>query len=188
MTWQEYEADLERRLGDLHGRIHRGAYRSQPSRRIYIPKANGRQRPLAITALEDKIVQGATFMVLNAIYEEDFLGFSYRFRPGRGAHDALDALVVGITSRKVSHILDADIRSFFDTVSQDWLVRFAEHRIGDPRIICLALSTCATAVERMPAAWAGRVDGYAMRATPVTSPQVRKAWVRAARYWTAGTW
>ena len=137
MTWQEYEADLERRLVDLHGRVHRGAYRPLPSRRTYIPKADGRQRPLAIAALEDKIVQGATVMVLNAIYEEDFLGFSYGFRPGRGPHDALDALMVGITTRKVNHILDADIRSFFDTVSQDWLVRFAEHRIGDPRIIRL---------------------------------------------------
>ena len=137
MTWQEYEADLEVRLEDLHGRVHRGAYRPQPSRRTYIPKADGRQRPLAIAALEDKIVQGATVMVLNAIYEEDFLGFSYGFRPGRGPHDALDAMVVGITSRRVNHILDADIRSFFDTVSQQWLVRFVEHRIGDKRIIRL---------------------------------------------------
>jgi hypothetical protein len=117
VTWREYEADLERRLIDLHGRIHRGAYRPQPSRRTYIPKADGRQRPLAIAALEDKIVQGATVMVLNAIYEEDFLGFSYGFRPGRGPHDALDALAVGITSRKVNYILDADIRSFLDPAS-----------------------------------------------------------------------
>jgi RNA-directed DNA polymerase len=137
VTWQDYEADLERKLVDLHSRIHRGAYRPQPSRRTYIPKADGKQRPLAIAALEDKIVQGATVMVLNAIYEEDFLGFSYGFRPGRGPHDALDALVVGITTRKVNYILDADIRSFFDTVSQDWLVRFVEHRIGDKRIIRL---------------------------------------------------
>jgi len=137
VTWQEYEADLEPRLIDLHGRIHRGAYRPQPSRRTYIPKADGRQRPLAIAALEDKIVQGATFMVLNAIYEEDFLGFSYGFRPRRGAHDALDALAVGIGKRKVNYILDADIRSFFDTVSQEWLVRFVEHRVGDKRIIRL---------------------------------------------------
>jgi RNA-directed DNA polymerase len=137
VTWQEYEADLERRLIDLHGRIHRGAYRPQPSRRTYIPKADGRQRPLAIAALEDKIVQGATVMVLNAIYEEDFLGFSYGFRPRRGAHDALDALAVGIAKRKVNYILDADIRSFFDSVSQEWLVRFVEHRVGDKRIIRL---------------------------------------------------
>jgi RNA-directed DNA polymerase len=134
VTWQEYEADLKRNLIDLHGRIHRGAYRPQPSRRTYIPKADGRQRPLAIAALEDKIVQGATVMVLNAIYEEDFLGFSYGFRPRRGAHDALDALAVGIGKRKVNYILDADIRSFFDSVSQEWLVRFVEHRIGDKRI------------------------------------------------------
>lgn len=106
MTWQQYEADLERRLVDLHGRVHRGAYRPLPSRRTYIPKADGRQRPLAIAALEDKIVQGATVLVLNAIYEEDFLGFSYGFRPGRGPHDALDALMVGITTRKVNYILD----------------------------------------------------------------------------------
>ena len=134
VTWQEYEADLGRRLEDLHGRIHRGAYRPQPSRRACIPKADGRQRPLAIAALEDKLVQGAAVMVLNAIYEEDFLGFSYGFRPGRGPHDALDALAVGITSRKVNFILDADIQSFFDAVSQEWLVRFVEHRIGDPRL------------------------------------------------------
>jgi group II intron reverse transcriptase/maturase len=137
VTWQDYEAQLEPRLADLHDRIHRGAYRPQPSRRTYIPKADGQQRPLAIAALEDKIVQGATVMVLNAIYEEDFLGFSYGFRPGRGPHDALDALAVGIGSRKVNFILDADIRSFFDSVSQDWLVRFVEHRIGDKRIIRL---------------------------------------------------
>jgi RNA-directed DNA polymerase len=137
LTWADYEADLEPRLADLHGRVHRGAYRPQPSRRTYIPKADGKQRPLAIAALEDKIVQGAVAMVLNAIYEEDFLGFSYGFRAGRGQQDALDALVVGITSTKVNWILDADIRSFFDTVSQQWLIRFLEHRIGDPRIIRL---------------------------------------------------
>jgi len=134
LTWTDYEAGLEPRLTDLHSRVHRGAYRPQPSRRTYIPKADGRQRPLAIAALEDKIVQGAVAMVLNAIYEEDFLGFSYGFRPGRGQHDALDALVVGITSTKVNWILDADIRSFFDTVSQKCLIAFLEHRIGDPRI------------------------------------------------------
>src|SRR5713226_4338791 len=137
LTWQDYEADLDRNLTDLHERVHRGAYRAMPSRRVYIPKPDGRQRPLAVAALEDKIVQRATAAVLNAIYEEDFLGFSYGFRPGRGAHDAMDALVVGITSKKVNWILDADIRSFFDTVSQEWLIRFVEHRNGDPRIIRL---------------------------------------------------
>jgi group II intron reverse transcriptase/maturase len=137
VTWQEYEADLEPRLIDLHGRIHRGAYRPQPSRRTYIPKADGRKRPLAIAALEDKIVQGATVLVLNAIYEEDFLGFSYGFRPRRGTHDALDALAVGIAKKKVNYILDADIQTFFDSVSWEWLIRFVEHRIGDKRIIRL---------------------------------------------------
>jgi len=137
VTWQDYEADLGRNLEDLHGRVHRRAYRPRPSRRTYIPKADGRQRPLAIAALEDKIVQGACVMVLNAIYEEDFLGFSYGFRPGRGPQDALDALAVAITSRKVNHILDADVRDFFGSVNHDWLIRFLEHRIGDKRIIRL---------------------------------------------------
>src|SRR5258705_4411216 len=137
MTWGDYEADLEPRLTDLHARVQRGAYRPQPSRRTYIPKADGTQRPLAIAALEDKIVQGATVMVLNAIYEGDFVGFSYGFRPGRGPHDALDALSVAIGTRKVNWILDADIRNFFGSVSQTWLARFLEHRIGDKRIIRL---------------------------------------------------
>ena len=137
MTWWDYEADLERKLVDLHDRVHRGAYRAQPSRRRYIPKPDGRQRPLAVAALEDKIVQRAVLAVLNAIYEEDFLGFSYGFRPKRSQHDALDALVVGIGGTRVNWILDADIRSFFDSVSHDWLIRFLEHRIGDPRIIRL---------------------------------------------------
>jgi RNA-directed DNA polymerase len=137
LTCRDYEANLEHSLEDLHARVHRGAYRPLPSRRVYIPKPDGRQRPLAVAALEDKIVQRAVAAVLNEIYEEDFLGFSYGFRPDRGAHDAMDALVVAIESRKVNFILDADIRSFFDTVSQDWLIRFVEHRIGDRRIIRL---------------------------------------------------
>jgi group II intron reverse transcriptase/maturase len=137
LTWQDYGADLERKLEDLHDRVHRGAYRALPSRRQYIPKPDGRQRPIAIAALEDKIVQRATVAVLSAIYEEDFLGFSYGFRPKRSQHDALDALVVGITSKKVNYILDADIRGFFDEVNRSWLTRFLEHRIGDPRILHL---------------------------------------------------
>ena len=137
LTWKEYNANLARNLEVLHSQLHRGAYRALPSRRVYIPKLDGRQRPLAVAALEDKIVQRATVAVLNAIYEEDFLGFSYGFRPGRGTHDALDALCIGIDSKKVNFILDADIQSFFDRVSHDWLVRFVEHRIGDPRIIRL---------------------------------------------------
>src|SRR3982074_3631994 len=121
VTWQDYEADLDRRIEDLSDRVHRGAYRAQPSRRRYIPQPDRRPRPLAVAALEDKVVQRATTALLNAIYEEEFLGFSYGFRPGRGQHDALDALHVGIDSRKVNHILDADIAGFFDSVSQDWL-------------------------------------------------------------------
>jgi len=137
LMWKDYEADLERKIEDLHHRVQRGTYRALPSRRVYIPKPDGRQRPLAVAPLEDKIVQRAVAALLNAIYEEDFLGFSYGFRPGRGAHDAMDALCVGIHGKKVSFILDADIRSFFDEISQEWLIRFLEHRVGDRRIIRL---------------------------------------------------
>ena len=137
LTWQDYETDLEERLEGLHHRVHSGAYRALPSRRVYIPKPDGRQRPLAVAALEDKIVQRAVVALLNVIYEEEFLRFSYGFRPGRGTHDALDALVVGIERRKVNWILDADVRSFFDEISQEWLIKFLEHRIGDRRIIRL---------------------------------------------------
>jgi RNA-directed DNA polymerase len=137
LTWTDYAANLESNLEDLHDRVQRGAYRALPSRRVYIPKPDGRQRPIAVAALEDKIVQRAVAALLNAISEEDFLGFSYGFRPGRSAHDAMDALCVGIHSKKVSYILDADIRSFFDEISQEWLIRFLEHRIGDRRIIRL---------------------------------------------------
>src|SRR5438094_2858612 len=137
LTWQDYEADLDRKIEDLHARVHRGAYRALPSRRHYIPKADGQQRPLAIAALEDKIVQKAACAVLNAIYEEDFLGFSYGFRPKRSQHDALDALITGIHCTKVNYISDADLRSFFDSVSQQWLIRFLKHRINDTRMLRL---------------------------------------------------
>ena len=137
VTWAAYGEGLERKLVDLHGRIHRGAYRAQPSRRVYIPKPDGRERPLGIAALEDKIVQRALVEVLNAIWEEDFLGFSYGFRPGRGQHDALDALAVGIDQRRVNWILDADIAGFFDAVSHDWLIKFVELRVGDRRVVRL---------------------------------------------------
>src|ERR1700688_1997224 len=137
MTWDTYEQDLDRRIETLHAGVQSGAYRALPSRRSYIPKEDGTNRPLAVTALEDKIVQRAVAAVLSEIHEEDFLGFSYGFRPGRGQHDALDALCVGISSKKVNFILDADIRSFFTEVSQEWVVRFLEHRIGDKRIIRL---------------------------------------------------
>jgi group II intron reverse transcriptase/maturase len=137
MTWRYYETGLEDHLQRLHAQVHSGAYRALPVRRQYIPKPDGKQRPLGIAALEDKIVQRAVVEVLNAIYEGDFLGFSYGFRPGRSQHDALDALATAITSTPVNWILDADLKSFFDSVSQEWLVRFIEHRIGDQRIIRL---------------------------------------------------
>jgi group II intron reverse transcriptase/maturase len=137
VTWHEYETGLEDRLVDLHSRVHRGAYRAQPSRRKYIEKSDGRQRPLAIAALEDKVVQAATVTILNQIYEEDFLGFSYGFRPGRSQHDALDALAVTIEQRKVNYILDCDVRSFFDTLDKSWLLQFVEHRVADRRILRL---------------------------------------------------
>jgi group II intron reverse transcriptase/maturase len=137
VTWEQYERDLEANLRDLHARLHKGAYRARPSRRAYIPKADGRQRPLGIAALEDKIVQRAAAEVLNAIYEVDFLGFSYGFRPARRAHQALDALAVGIRFKKISWILDADIRGYFDSINHDWLMRFLEHRIADRRMLRL---------------------------------------------------
>src|ERR1700682_458255 len=137
LTWVDYAADLDRNLTDLHARVHSGAYRALPSRRRYIPKADGKQRPLGIAALEDKIVQAAVVAILTPIYEAEFLGFSYGFRPGRGQHDVLDALAYGINARKINWILDADISRFFDTLSREWLIRFVEHRIGDRRIIRL---------------------------------------------------
>jgi len=137
VTWKEYGTDLDEKLADLHSRIHRGTYRAQPSKRAYIPKADGRLRPLGIAALEDKIVQQAVVMVLDQIYEEDFVGFSYGFRPGRSQHQALDALWVGIMRKKVNWILDADVRGFFDNLSHEWMVRFIEHRIADRRIVRL---------------------------------------------------
>jgi len=137
VTWQEYEAGLEDRLNDLHSRVHRGAYRAQPSRRAYIPKADGRQRPLGIAAVEDKVVQQAVVAILNQIYEVDFKGFSYGFRPGRSPHQALDALAVGIQRKKVNWILDADVMGFFDNLSHEWALKFIEHRVADRRILRL---------------------------------------------------
>ena len=138
VTWEDYAAGLEGNLLDLHARVHSGGYRALPVRRRFIPKpGTDKQRPLGIAALEDKIVQRALVAVLNAIYEEDFLGFSYGFRPGRSQHDALDALSVAISGTPVNWILDADIRSFFDSVSQEWLLRFLGHRIGDERVLRL---------------------------------------------------
>ncbi len=137
VTWKEYETGLEDRLKDLHDRVHREAYRAQPSRRTYIPKANGKLRPLGIAALEDKIVQSAVVTVLNQIYEEDFRGFSYGFRPGRSQHPALDALYVGIKRKKVNWILDMDLKGFFDNLDKELLMEMVEKRIADPRILRL---------------------------------------------------
>ncbi len=137
ITWHEYEQDLEANITDLHGRIHRGAYRAKPSRRVWIPKPDGRQRPLGIASLEDKIVQQAVLWVLQSIYEQDFLGFSYGFRPGIAQHQALNALSVAITSKRVNWILDADIEGFFDAIDHEWMIKFLEHRIGDRRILRL---------------------------------------------------
>ena len=137
LTWQEYETGLEDRLVDLHSRVHRGAYRAKPSRRVYIPKGDGRERPLGIAALEDKIVQQAVVTILNTIYEEDFLGFSYGFRPGRSQHQALDALSYALTVKHVNYVLDADIRGFFDSISHEWMLKFVQHRVADRRILRL---------------------------------------------------
>jgi RNA-directed DNA polymerase len=136
-TWRHYGEQLEGNLQDLSDRLKRGAYRAKPVRRVYIAKADGRQRPLGVTALEDKIVQRATVEVLNAIYETDFLGFSYGFRPGRSPHNALDALYAGLLTRKVNWVLDLDIRGFFDSIDHEWLVKFVEHRIADRRVVRL---------------------------------------------------
>jgi RNA-directed DNA polymerase len=161
VTWDAYGEDLENKLNDLHGRLHRGAYRALPSRRRMIPKPDGRERPLGIASLEDKIVQRAVVEVLNAIYEADFVGFSYGFRPKRSQHDALDALAFAIERKKVNWILDADLRAYFDTVSHSWLIRFLELRIGDRRII------------RLIRKWlkAGVMEDGVTRATVVGTPQ-----------------
>jgi retron-type reverse transcriptase len=137
VTWQEYEPELEDRLADLYSRVHRGAFRAMPSRRVYIEKEDGRKRPLGVAALEDKIVQQAVITILNQIYEEDFLGFSYGFRPGRSQHQALDALSYALLRKKVNYVLDADIRGFFDNLDKSWLIKFVAHRVADSRILRL---------------------------------------------------
>jgi RNA-directed DNA polymerase len=146
VTWNEYGQGLEARLQDLHTRVHRGSYRAKPSRRVYIPKPDGRERPLGIATLEDKLVQRAVVEVLNAIYEVDFLGFSYGFRPRRSQHHALDALATAIARRKVNWVLDADIRDFFNTINHGWMVKFVEHRIADKRVVRLIQKWLAAGV------------------------------------------
>jgi RNA-directed DNA polymerase len=146
VTWRDYGEDLEANLRDLHARVHRGAYRARPTRRVFIPKADGRLRPLGVAALEDKVLQRAVVEVLNAIYEQDFLGFSYGFRPGCSPHDALDALAVGIARKKVNFVLDADISDFFGSLDRGWLERFVEHRIADRRVLRLIQKWLAAGV------------------------------------------
>ncbi len=164
MTWSEYGKCLEERLRDLYGRVHRGGYRAQPSRRTYIHKDDGRLRPLGIAALEDKIVQLAVVWVLQAIYEEDFLGFSYDFRPGRRQHNALDAVWVAIVQRKVSWVLDADIRGFFGSFVHEWMIKFVEHRIGDKRIVRLIQKWLKAGVSE-DGEWSSTVVGTPQGAT-----------------------
>jgi RNA-directed DNA polymerase len=158
VTWEDYGQNLRANLSDLLERVHSGAYRAKPSRRVYIPKPDGRMRPLGIAALEDKILQRAVVEVLNAIYEEDFLGFSYGFRPGRGPHDALDALAVGITERKVNWILDADVSAFFSKLDQAWLMKFLEHRIADRRVLRLIQKWLAAGVVE-DGKWSETIEG-----------------------------
>ena len=148
MTWHEYGQSLEGNLEDLHARVHRGGYRAKPSRRVFIPKPDGRQRPLGVAALEDKILQRAVVEVLNAVYEQDFLGFSYGFRPGRSPHHALDALAVGIRRERVNWVLDTDFRDYFSSLDHRWLERFLEHRIADKRVLRLIQKWLAAGSSR----------------------------------------
>ena len=164
----EYGLDLEENLRDLHARVHRGSYRAKPSRRAYIPKPDGRLRPLGVAALEDKILQRAVVEVLNAIYEADFLGFSYGFRPGRSPHDALDALATGIQRRKVNWVLDADIRGFFASLDHRWLERFLEHRIADKRVLRLIKKWLARGSSRT-GSWTDVEEGRSARGVGFTA-------------------
>jgi group II intron reverse transcriptase/maturase len=158
VTWHDYGQNLEANLQDLHARVHRGGYRAKPSLRAYIPKPDGRQRPLGIAALEDKLLQRAVVEVLNAIYEQDFVGFSYGFRPGRSPHDALDALAVGIQRKRVNWVLDADFRDYFSSLDHRWLERFLEHRIGDRRVLRLIQRWLAAGVVE-EGSWAAFEEG-----------------------------
>jgi RNA-directed DNA polymerase len=164
VTWDAYGRSVEDNLQDLHARVHRGAYRAKPSRRSYIAKADGRQRPLGIAALEDKIVQRAVVEVLNAVYEPDFLGFSHGFRPGRSPHGALDALATGIARRRVNWVLDADIRDFFGSLDQSWLLKFLEYRIADPRVLRLVQKWLAAGVIE-DGSWTASAEGVPQGAT-----------------------
>jgi len=164
VIWEQYQAGQEENLNDLHARLRRGAYRAKPSRRVYIPKADGRLRPLGIAALEDKVVQRVVVEVMNAIYENDFLGFSYGFRPGRSQHQALDALATGIARRKVNWVFDADIRAFFDSISHAWMMKFVEHHIADKGILRLIRKWLSAGVME-DGAWTATEEGTPQGAT-----------------------
>jgi len=164
VTWDAYSERLDERIADLHGRVHRGGYRAKPSRRVFIPKSDGTQRPLGIASLEDKLVQRVAVDVMNAIYEEDFLGFSYGFRPRRSQHDALDALATGILRKRVNYVLDADIRGFFDAIDHGWLLKFVEHRIADKRLLGLLRKWLAAGVLEH-GTWTETVRGSPQGAT-----------------------
>ena len=184
VTWKGYATGLEDRLRDLHDRVHRGAYRAQPSKRRWIPKSNGKQRPLGIAALEDKIVQQAIVTVLNEIYEEDFRGFSYGFRPGRGQHMALDALYVSIKRKRVNWILDLDIKSFFDNISHEKLIQLIEKRIADPRVLRLIQKWLKAGVLE-DGVWSGTEAGTPQGAviTPLTQKVIWVAGPRQTTVW-----
>ena len=164
VSWEDYGQDLEANLQDLHDRIHRGGYRPKPSRRVFIPKADGRQRPLGIATTEDKIVQSAVVEVLNAVYEADFYGFSYGFRPRRRQHDALDALAVGLERKRVNWVLDADVRDFFTSLDHDCLGKLLEHRIGDKRVLRLIQKWLRAGVME-DGVWAESEEGTPQGAT-----------------------
>ena len=185
VTWAGYGQDLEANLRDLHERVQSGRYRAKPSRRVYIPKADGRQRPLGIASLEDKIVQRAAVEVLNAVYEVDFRGFSYGFRPGRGQHDALDALAAGICRKRVNWVLDADIRDFFGQLDHCWLRKFLEHRIADKRILRL-ISKWLTAGVVEDGQWTAGREGSPQGAS--VSPLLANVYLHYVLDWWADWW
>ena len=185
MTWIAYEDRLEDRVADLHHRVHTGAYRALPSKRAYIPKTDGQQRLLGIAAVGDRVVQGAMVTMLNAIYEEDFAGFSYGFRPGRGQHNCLDVLATVLTRKRADWVLDADIRRFFDTIDHGWLMKLLEHRIADQRILRLIQKWLKAGVME-----AG-VRSETMQGTPqgaVISPLLANIFLRYAFDWWAKHW
>jgi group II intron reverse transcriptase/maturase len=172
VTWHEYGLDLEGNLRDLHARVHCGGYRAKPVRRAYIPKRDGRLRPLGVAALEDKILQRAVVEVLNGIYERDFLGFSYGFRPARKPHDALDALAVGILNKRVNYVLDADIRDYFTSLDWSWLVKFLEHRIADRRVLRLIQKWLSAGVIEN-GKWSESVQGTAQGGIGIAAARER---------------